>query len=201
MFSTRTSRGGLRGLAAAAGIAATLLLALGTTAAQASTVQASTVRQTAVHQPATARTAPPRTHLVHIRMGKRGHDVRIAAAPYPSNCSDHDATCTYNSGWQTYNNGGCEEDTTATWDVLVNMLVVSVSVQSPYLFAGCTAYGTVYFGTNSGPTYSVGDYYAYACAVLDPTCSDNQTWSYQTLNAVPTSEQSNINSIWTSAVK
>ena len=190
MFSQHKGRAGLRGLAAAAGITATLLLALGSTAAQAGTVHADA-------RP--ARTRPARTHLVRLTMGKLGHDTSPATAPYPSNCSSHDATCTYSSGWQTYNDGGCEEDTTATWEVLVNTLVVSVSVESPYLFASCTTYATVYFGMNSGPPYSVGSYYGFACAELDPSCSSDQTRTYQTLNVVPTSQQLGINSMWTFA--
>jgi len=201
MFSHHKGRAGLGSLAAAAGIAATLLLAFGSTTAQASTTHASTARASAVHHASTAHAIswPDRTHLVRLTMGKPGHTVSIANAPSPSNCSSHDATCTYSTGWQTYNDGGCEADVTATWNVLINVLNVAVGVQSPYLFAGCTAYGTVYFGLNGGTTYTAESYYGYACSVLDPSCSDNQTRTYQTLNAVPASVQPSVNSMWTYA--
>jgi hypothetical protein len=183
VFRNPTGRTGLRALAATVGVAGTLL-ALGSTAAQASTAHAS---------PGQAR-----THLVRVTPAAPRQGASPATAPYPSNCSSHDATCTYNSGWQTYNDGGCQEQTIATWEVLVNTLDVTVNVESPYLFASCTAYATVYFGANSGPPYSVGPYYGFACAELDPSCSSNQSRTYQTLNAVPASQLSNVNSMWTS---
>jgi hypothetical protein len=172
-----------RALAATAGIAATLLILGGGAAAQASTAPASPAHATSLQASAPAT----------LRLG-----LRPATEPYPSNCSGKDATCTYSSGWQSYNDGACETDVTATWWVLEDVLNVTVSVQSPYLFAGCGSWSTVYFGMNSGPPLAVGDYYGYACSETDPTCSSTQTWTYQTLNAVPTADYPLVNSIWTS---
>jgi hypothetical protein len=118
--------------------------------------------------------------------------------PYPSNCAYNDYTCTYDSGWSTYNRGSCTQDTTATWwGVPKNILNVTLTVTSPYWFSGCRAYATVYFGMNSGPPLAVGPFFGYACAVLDPTCSSTQARSYQVQQAVPQAQLTNLNSIYT----
>jgi hypothetical protein len=185
VFRNLTRGRGLRMLAATMGVAA--LVALGGGAvAQASTVQASGGHGQPVllHVTSQARTAAKAKAIK-------------ATSPYPSNCAYNDATCTYDTGWTTYNNGGCEARVIATWwGMPKNILNVTVDVQSPYLFAGCRAYGNVYFGMNSGPPISGGSFYSYACAVLDPTCSDNQSWSYQVNQAVPQAQFGNLNSIY-----
>jgi hypothetical protein len=183
LFRNQTGRAGFRALAATVAIAGTLL-ALGTAAAQASTVQTGAGQS--------------KTELTRITLAAPRLGASPATAPYPSNCSSGDATCTYNSGWQTYNDGGCEEQTIATWWVLVNTLNVTVNVQSPYLFASCTAYATVSFGITSGPPYSSAHYYGFACAEWDPSCSSSQSWTYQTLNAFPKPESADVDSMWTS---
>jgi hypothetical protein len=185
VFRNLTRGRGLRLLAATMGVGA--LVALGGGAvAQASTVQASGGHGQPV--------------LLHVtsepRTAARAKAI-MATLPYPSNCAYNDATCTYDTGWTTYNNGGCEARVIATWwGTPKNILNVTVDVQSPYLFAGCRAYGNVYFGMNSGPPVSGGSFYSYACAVLDPTCSDNQSWSYEVNQAVPQAQFGNLNSIY-----
>jgi hypothetical protein len=172
-------------LAATMGVGA--LVALGGGAvAQASTVQASGGHGQPV--------------LLHVTSEPRtaaGAKAVRADLPYPANCAYNDATCTYDTGWTTYNNGGCEARVIATWwGTPKNILNVTVDVESPYLFAGCRAYGNVYFGLNSGPPVSGGSFYSYACAVWDPTCSDNQSWSYQVNQAVPQADFHKLNSIY-----
>jgi hypothetical protein len=185
LFRNLTWRAGLRLLAATVGVGALVALG-GGAAAQASTVPASGGHGHAV--------------LVSVTSAPRvaaGAKMITATLPYPSNCAYNDATCTYDTGWQTYNTGGCQARVTAEWwGVPKNILNVTVQVQSPYLFAGCRAYGNVYFGMSSGPPVNGGSYYSYACAVLDPTCSDNQTWTYQVQQALPSGQFSNLNSLY-----
>lgn len=192
MFRNLTGRTGWRVLAATVGVGALMVVGSGV-AAQASTGQARTT-------PANATAG--KTILVHVRYVTPPHGALVTAIPrtppYPSNCAYNDATCTYDSGWATYNNGGCLEQTIATWwGVPKNILNVTVNVQSPYLFAGCRAYATVYFGMNSGPPLKVGPFYSYACAEWDPSCSSNQSWTYQVQQAVPQPKLTNLNSIYT----
>jgi hypothetical protein len=138
-----------------------------------------------------------KTILVHVHYVTERPTAVPATPPFPSNCAYNDATCTYDSGWATYNNGGCLEQTIATWwGVPKNILNVTVNIQSPYLFSGCRAYATVYFGMNSGPPLAVGPFYSYACAEWDPTCSANQSWTYQVQQPVPQSQLTNLNSIY-----
>ena len=186
MFRNLTWRAGLRLLAATVGVGALVAFGSGA-AAQAGTVPASTGHGKTVLVSVTS--APPAVH---------GGKLVAKIPPYPSNCAYNDATCTYDTGLVNYNNGGsCQAEVTATWwGTPKNILNVDVHVQSPYLFSGCRAYGTVYFGMNSGPPLSVGPFYSYACAVLDPTCSASQTWTYQVQQAVPQGQLSNINSIY-----
>jgi hypothetical protein len=184
-------------LAATAGVAATLLTLGGGAAAQASTVQAGTVQAGTVQASRVQASTGQATSLVASAPEARLLGFKPDTEPYPSNCSGSDATCTYSSGWQTYNDGGCETDVTATWWVLVDTLNVTVSVESPYLFASCTSWSSVYFGMNSGPPLSVGDYYGFACSTTDLSCSSSQTWTYQTLNAVPKADYPLVNSMWT----
>lgn len=136
--------------------------------------------------------------LVHVTSAPRtATKVITATPPYPSNCAYNDATCTYDTGMVTYNNGGCQARVVATWwGTPKNVLNVTVYVESPYWFAGCRAYGTVYFGMNSGPPLAVGPFYSYACGILDPSCSFSQSWTYQVNQAVPSGQFGNLNSIY-----
>lgn len=102
--------------------------------------------------------------------------------------------CLYNSGWMTYGDGSCEVLTTAEWAPAnpvyapppnPNTLTVSVEVKSPYLFESCTAYSTVYLGLADGPPVSFGPFWGFACAELDPTCSDPNATGYTVTSGVP----------------
>ncbi len=76
---------------------------------------------------------------------------------------------------------------------------VYVNVYSPYWFAGCTAWSTVYFnaGTGTDPgastTYSGGSFYAYACGLQDWSCygtpSGSGEWTYTDVaTGIPTAD-------------
>jgi hypothetical protein len=168
-------KGTLRALAGVVAVTAALMTA-GTLAAQASTGQVSTVKITAV----TRHAAPSAVPQAVARTG----------------CALTDSQCSYDSGWQSYNNGGCTERTTFTWWRSDDIMDISVEVYSPYLFAGCRAYVTAYLETTAGQVVSSGPYYAYACAMWDPTCSNDRTWSYQVFNVVPSQYTATIDSLW-----
>jgi hypothetical protein len=98
--------------------------------------------------------------------------------------------CDYDSGWITYGDGTCEVLTAVGWAPAVpgyspNELFVDVEVKSLYLFQSCTAYSTVYLSLADGPPVSFGPFWGFACAELDPTCSDPNTTSYTVTSGVP----------------
>jgi hypothetical protein len=77
-----------------------------------------------------------------------------------------------------------------------NVLDVTIEMHSPNLFASCTSYTTVYFGMTPPLEATRGPYWGFACAVLDPTCSDTQTRTYQASNAVPASDLPGIDDLF-----
>src|SRR5882724_5145276 len=91
--------------------------------------------------------------------------VIITGAP-----AAHAAEASYSSdtGWNTSWNGGCGAQATATYFPVSDQTVITTTVQSPYLFAGCRVSAHVMIGTRNrsfdGATHVVG-----TCAVLDPT--------------------------------
>jgi hypothetical protein len=113
--------------------------------------------------------------------------------------------CTYSSGWFTYGDGGCEVSIGLLFERSVNLMRVTISVDSPYLFAGCTAYGFVHFGANDGTTYSNGWFWGYACSETDFTCTgihaDPGTWFYTNVTTgIPNAtEVGRVTSIWVTA--
>lgn len=169
----------------AATVGAGALVALGGGAAQASTVPAAGGHGQPV--------------LMHVTSAPRtASKVIMATPPYPSNCAYNSIACTYDTGWVDYSSGNCSARVIATWwGAPKNILNVTVDVYSGYLFAGCRAYGTVYFGMNSGPPLAVGSFYGHACGEFDPSCSYNQSWFYQVNQAVPQGQLGNLNSIYT----
>jgi hypothetical protein len=182
-----TRRAGIRLLTATVGVGA--LVAFGTGAAGAA--QASTGPAGAAHGKPVLVSVTSTPRAVHAGT------LATTTPPYPSNCAYNEATCTYDTGLTGYNNGDCQAEVVATWwGTPKNILNVEVRAKSPYPFAGCRAYGTVYFGMNSGAPLSVGPFYSYACGAWDPTCSADRTWTYQVQQAVPQDQLSNINSIY-----
>jgi hypothetical protein len=131
---------------------------LGAGAAQASTAQASTT--TAGSAQVTAANA----------------DTAAAAT------CDGSGYCSYDSGWVTYGDGGCEVDTTVGLRQGENIMLVIVTVKSPYLFVSCTAVSTVHFGLNNGATYSSAGFWGFACSETDLSCTgihaDPGEWIY-----------------------
>lgn len=120
-----------------------------------------------------------------------------AAANGPTqSCSGTASYCYYDSGWMTYGDGACKVDTQLYWWPPQNFMDVWVNVQSPNLFASCTAYSTVHFGLTSGSSASSGSFWGFACAVLDPTCSDSQQTGYGDVSSgVPAGSVSSVDSI------
>jgi hypothetical protein len=110
-------------------------------------------------------------------------DASTAAAQGPTTSCNGSSVCSYDSGWMTYGDGGCEVDTTVGYLTGYDQITVGVQVKSPYWFASCTAYSTVHLGLLGAPAVSVGPFWGFACAVLDPTCSDPQTTWYARVSA------------------
>jgi len=118
---------------------------------------------------------------------------------YPS-CTSSDTECQYDSGSVPYGDGSnCLQDTEATYFPQSNILDLTVNLQDENWFSGCPVYVTVYFGMTSGPPVSVGPYFVYACAVFDPTCSDNVTWSTVVTDPLTASQLKTLEDIWAGA--
>jgi hypothetical protein len=122
--------------------------------------------------------------------------VAAASVQGPSvTCNDQEYTCQYNSGWLTYGRGACQVETIVSYPTIavspteqfsdVHHVSVQVGVYSPYWFASCTAYSTVWLGERSGPPLSAGPFWGFACAVLDPTCPAVQWNNYSVAVTVP----------------
>ena len=114
-----------------------------------------------------------------------------------TSCNPDRYGCNYDSGWMTYGDGTCEVLTTVGWAPAIpgyspNELFVYVEVKSLYLFQSCTAYSTVYLGMADGPPVSFGPFWGFACAELDPTCSDPNTTGYTVTSGVPGSGVTSI---------
>jgi hypothetical protein len=104
---------------------------------------------------------------------------------------DGSGYCSYDTGWVSYGDGGCEVDTTVGLRQGENVMLVIVTVKSPYLFAGCTAVSTVHFGLTNGATYSSGGFWGYACSETDLSCTgmhaDPGEWIYLNVSTgIPT---------------
>jgi hypothetical protein len=135
--------------------------------------------------------------------------VRTTAAgsSQPGACY-FDQECVYDSGWMTYGDGGCEADITVGFEPWENIMNVSVEVQSPYLFAGCTAVAAVHFSTfyaaegQYDPGWSNGDFWGYACSETDFTChaphADPGTWWYTNVaTGIPNvNDALDVSSVW-----
>ncbi len=168
----RLRRPGLRALAAIAGIAgiAAAVLVGGSGASQASTVPG------------------PVPH------GAPG--ATPATFPYPTPCTENSVSCTYDSGWYAYS-GNCEVDTIATWTSSSNVLDITVKMDDPNWFSSCTSYTTVYFElTPVQDEVEAGPYWGFACAALDPTCSNTQTWTYQASNVIPAADLAGLQNLY-----
>jgi hypothetical protein len=110
-------------------------------------------------------------------------------------CALTDSSCSYNSGWQPVINN-CQAQVTYTWWRTDDVMDISVEVQNSNAFVGCRAYGTPYLQTTSGADIVGGKYYSYSCATWDPTCSSDQTWTYQVSNVVPSQDVASIDQLW-----
>jgi hypothetical protein len=136
----------------------------------------------------------------HDMMPRAG--LRPDAGTGPSGlCVAGTSDCSYDSGWISYGDGGCQVDTTVGFRMDLNQLLVIVEVQSPYLFAGCTAVSTVHFQTFSGLDYSSAGFWGYACSETDFTCksphADPGTWGYYPEpSGVPAAQSENITGMW-----
>jgi hypothetical protein len=116
-----------------------------------------------------------------------------------ASCDPSEGPCEYNSGWVTYGDGGCELSTTVYFDPVTNSMDVWVWIQSPYLFASCTGYSTVYFGMASGPPDHSASFRAFACSTSDPTCpSFDYSYYGDQLTGIPTGSDYGVDSIWVS---
>ena len=67
-------------------------------------------------------------------------DASTAAAQGPTTSCNGSSVCSYDSGWMTYGDGGCEVDTTVGYLTGYDQITVGVQVKSPRIFASCTAY-------------------------------------------------------------
>lgn len=145
------------------------VVALTSAPASAASSTADTAAKPSVEQLAKAKTAP--TGSVHT-------------SGYFANCPLGSSYCYYDSGWEPYD-GGCQARTQMGWWRGTNQVSLRISVYSPFLFAACRVNATPLFGTTFGIVAAGKPFYAMACAALDPTCSNQQVWTYFDNSGLP----------------
>ena len=135
----------------------------------------------------------------HLGAAVAGRSVPALAGSGPQvTCPAGAHPCTYNSGWvATYPANGCEADTTVQLWPATDQMNISTQVHSSNLFSSCTVYSTLFSVTEYDELWWSQSYYGFACAVLDPSCSDTQTWSdYNVGTGIPISDASGPILIW-----
>jgi hypothetical protein len=127
--------------------------------------------------------------------------LRSAGTDANGLCVQDNVLCAYDSGMNTYGDGGCEVETWVAYRLDYNQMLVTVEVVSPYWFVSCTAVSTVHFQTFSGQDFTSAGFWGFACAKLDTSCTaphaDPGTWGYgPTASGVPVTQAENISFIW-----
>lgn len=110
-------------------------------------------------------------------------------------CATTESQCSYSSGWWTVSNN-CQAQVTYTLYRSDDVMDIAVEVKNSNAFVACHAYGTPLLETTGGKDDTGSKSYGFACGTWDPTCSHDQTRSYEVSNAVPSSDVASIDQVW-----